>query len=232
MTPLSHRDVTSIELMDDPDCDLDRLEHTYAQFTAVNRLVSGWRTIYLRRIKPHLTAHTDTSLLDIGFGGGDVPRALASWAAADRLRLSITAIDPDDRARRFVEARPAMPGVTFRQASSADLVADGSRFDLVTSNHLLHHLDADALASVLDDSRRLARRLVVHNDIERSRVAYAAYYPMTAPFSRGSFIHQDGLLSIRRSYRRAELERVVPDGWRVERLFPYRLLLLADGTAG
>ena len=101
-------------------------------------------------------------------------------------------------------------------------------FDLVTSNHLLHHLDGEALAGLLADSAALVRRRVIHGDLERSRVALAVFGPATLPFARRSFIHTDGLRSIRRSYRRDELAAVVPAGWRVERQFPYRLLLTFD----
>ena len=45
------------------------------------------------------------------------------------------------------------------------------------------------------------------------------------PAARDSFLHSDGLLSIRRSYTASELEAVVPDGWQVRTQRPFRLLL-------
>jgi 2-polyprenyl-3-methyl-5-hydroxy-6-metoxy-1,4-benzoquinol methylase len=121
-----------------------------------------------------------------------------------------------------------VPGVSFRRASSAELVAEGTAFDIVISNHLLHHLEEDALTTLLDDSARLATRLVVHNDIARSRLAYLAYAVASKPFGGQSFIHVDGLLSIRRSYRARELAARVSGPWSVRDQFPARLLLLAD----
>ncbi|GAA2892965.1 hypothetical protein Acy02nite_40330 [Actinoplanes cyaneus] len=221
---LTRRDTESREFMDAPDCDPDRLERTYRQFRTVNRLVSGWRRVYRHWIRPHLDPDRPTTLLDIGFGGGDIARALTRWAARDRLTLRTVAIDPDERALRHVRRLPAA-GVRFEQASSADLVARGDRYDLVISNHLLHHLEPDELAALLADSQLLARRLVVHNDLSRGRAGYGFYAAATVPFACGSFIHQDGLLSIRRSYRRPELQAVVPPGWQVRSMFPQRLLL-------
>ncbi|BBH68340.1 hypothetical protein ACTI_50250 [Actinoplanes sp. OR16] len=222
------RDTASQEFMDDPHCDPDRLERTYRQFRTVNRLVSGWQRIYRHWIRPHLDPHRPTTLLDIGFGGGDISRAITGWAARDRLALRTTAIDPDERALRHVRGVPD-GGVAFEQASSADLVARGDRYDLVISNHLLHHLDPAALDALLADSRTLARRLVVHNDLSRGRAGYGLYAAATLPFARRSFIHQDGLLSIRRSYRRCELREAVPPGWQVRSMFPQRLLLIHEG---
>ncbi|WP_245674323.1 class I SAM-dependent methyltransferase [Actinoplanes rectilineatus] len=226
---LARRDTEAREFMDAPDCDPGRLDRTYRQFRTVNRLVSGWRRVYRQWIRPRLDTERPTTLLDIGFGGGDIPRALTTWAARDRLVLHTTAIDPDDRALRHVAGLPAR-GVHFEQASSADLVARGDRFDMVISNHLLHHLDATAMEALLADSRALARGLVLHNDLARHPAGYHLFAVATLPLARGSFVHQDGLLSIRRSYRRPELQTVVPTGWRVTSMFPQRLLLTHDGT--
>ncbi|MGA5304900.1 class I SAM-dependent methyltransferase [Nucisporomicrobium flavum] len=220
----ARRDTGAREFMDFPDCDPDRLERTYQQFRTINRLVSGWPRIYRRWIRPRLDAQRPTTLLDIGFGGGDVARAIAGWAARDGLTLRTTAIDPDERALRHVRALPDC-GVRFEQAASADLVARGERFDLVISNHLLHHLDKAELESLLADSTALSRHLVIHSDLSRGRTGYGLYAVATLPFARRSFIHQDGLLSIRRSYRRPELQTIVPPEWRVRSMFPQRLLL-------
>lgn len=212
--------------MDDPDCDLDRLERTYAQFRLVNTVISRWRRIYRQQIRPLLPRDRAATLLDLGSGGGDIARALARWAARDGLALEVTAADPDPRAYAFASALAPVPRVEFRLTSSADLVAAGERFDMVVSNHLLHHLDEPSLAAVLADSAQLAYRLVVHSDLERSRVAYLAFGVASRALGRRSFIREDGLLSLRRSYRAAELAAAAQEPWRVERQFPARLLLL------
>ncbi|WP_347755526.1 class I SAM-dependent methyltransferase [Agrococcus sp. ProA11] len=216
--------------MDDPDCDPVALRTTYALFRPINRLVSGWRRIYLRQLRPAFSPTRATTLLDIGSGGGDVPRALAAWAARDGLLLDVTAIDPDERAHEFASGLDPVANVRFRRMLSADLVAAHERFDIVTSNHLLHHLDQAGLAALLADSERLARRLVVHNDIARGNLAYAVYRAATVPLARGSFVHFDGSLSIRRSYRAPELRSTLrdigaDDGWHVDTSVPFRMIL-------
>lgn len=233
---LERRDVAAVELMDDPDCDEEALRRTYETFVHLNRLVAGWRSVYLRRLRPLLSPTVTTTLLDIGSGGGDVPRALARWALRDGLLLDVTAVDPDPRATAFAAALPPVAGVRHLQLLSSDLVAQGARFDVVTSNHLLHHLDADALAGLLADSTVLARRLVLHDDIARSRRAYAGYWALTLPLTRigrphAPFVRDDGLVSIRRSYTPAELAAVLPPGWRVERA-PFRVLAVREVPEG
>ncbi|WP_293911940.1 class I SAM-dependent methyltransferase [Deinococcus sp.] len=224
--PLRHRLTGATEKMDRADCDQQQLERTYRNFGVVNAALSGWKSVYRREIRPRLSATRSSSLLDIGSGGGDVPRQFLRWAQRDGLRLSITAIDADARAVRYAQSLSPLPGLEFRQAMSHDLVAEGQRFNFVTSNHLLHHLTNAELTSLLEDCQALCSGTVIHSDIERSALAYALFGAATLPLFRGSFIHYDGLLSIRRSYTAPELQRSVPGGWRVARLFPYRNLLI------
>jgi len=232
MVDLAARDRDLTELMDDPDCDPAALDRTYAQFRVVNGLLAGWRRLYRRRLRPLLSPNRCISLLDVGCGGGDVARALARWAARDDLRLSVTAIDPDPRAYAYATARPAIPGLTVRRCTTVDLVSEGRRFDVVTSNHLLHHLDERELAGLLRDSAALARRLVLHNDLARARLAYGAFGALSLLAGTRSLLRTDGLRSIRRSYRPAELAVATPPGWRVERFAPFRLLLSYEVPGG
>lgn len=222
---LAERAVDAVEEMDRPDCDERKLERTYRQFPLINWAVSGWRGVYRRQLRPLLRPNGPNSLLDIGSGGGDIPRAIAKWAARDGIPLDITAIDPDERAHAFAVSRPKVDGLVFHRAFSSELVAQGRSFDLVTSNHLLHHLDAAQLAALLSDSQQLCRRAAIHNDIRRSPLAYGFFSVGTLPFFPGSFIREDGLTSIRRSYTSDELQQLVPRGWTVSTKRPFHHLL-------
>ena len=213
------------EIMDDPQCDPAGLERTYRAFGTINALIAGWRLVYRRDLRPFLIRPGGATLLDIGCGGGDAARHLARWAARDRLRLQVTAIDADGRAIAYARAQAPVAGVTYRQALSSDLRAEGQHFDLVISNHLLHHLNAADLASLLADTEALCTGLAVHGDIERHPLAYAAYRLVTPPLFPGSFIQVDGLRSIRRSYTHAELAAAAPVGWVARRQVPFRNLL-------
>jgi 2-polyprenyl-3-methyl-5-hydroxy-6-metoxy-1,4-benzoquinol methylase len=198
------------ELMDDPACDPEALDRTYRRFAVVNPLVGGWRTVWRRFVLPVLPRDRPARVLDVGCGGGDVARSVARRAAASGRRVEVVGIDPDERAIRAA-TRVSTPGVTFRAASSGDLVAAGERFDVVVSNHVLHHLDDAERDAFLADSVLLAERRVVHSDIRRSARAYHAYAAGVLPLAPGTFIGVDGLRSIRRSYTATELGAVLRD---------------------
>jgi len=217
--------------MDLPDCDPVLLERTYAQFPLINAVVSGWRRNYRRYVRPVLAAQDGGTVLDIGAGGGDLARALARWARRDGLSVQVTGIDPDPRAHAYASGRPAPDGCSFRAALSSDLVAEGAVFDVVVSNHVLHHLDDAAFQGILADSEKLAASLALHSDIERSPWAYGLFSAGTLPFFHGSYIRRDGLTSIRRSYTARELGAAAPAGWETLRAHPWQNLLLYRGQS-
>lgn len=230
-TGLARRDTALTELMDDPDCDPRALAATYRRFDVVNRLVSAWGHVYRTRVRPELSAlGRPARVLDLGSGGGDVVARLAALAARDGLEVEWVGADPDPRAHEAARLRER-PGVRFVSQGSRELIAAGETFDLVLSNHVLHHLDAASLAAFADDSLALSRGAVLHADIARGRLAYGLYAVGIAPLSVGTFLRVDGLRSIRRSYRAPELAAALGAPWVVETPAPFRVLATAKGRA-
>lgn len=228
---LRERDTQLTELMDDPNCDPETLRRTLQRFHIVNSFVSGWGSVYRSHVRPTLAAaRGPVRLLDIGCGAGDVLRGMVRRARSDGFEVSGVGIDPDERAHEVSRAAAEIPGVSYRAAYSHDLVAEGAQFDIVISNHLLHHLDDSEFDGLMADSSRLASRLALHSDIVRGRLAYAAFSLGVVPIAAGTFLRGDGLRSIRRSYTASELAARLPAGWGTEQ--PTRFRLLAVHRAG
>jgi 2-polyprenyl-3-methyl-5-hydroxy-6-metoxy-1,4-benzoquinol methylase len=256
MPDLSIRRPEVPELMDSPDCDLAALHRTYAGFRAVNTVVAGWQLTYRTLVRPALAAAAARSgpgagpdagsgsgsdgraeartepvtILDIGAGGGDVARALLHRAHKDGFSVRVTAVDPDARAHAWASGHRSDAGLEILRATSGDLVRAGRRFDVVISNHLLHHLDPGQLDAVLADSEVLAAVRAVHSDIRRAPAAYALFSAGTLPFFPRSYIRHDGLASIRRSYTPGELAAAVRPGWRVQSQVPWRNLAVWEAA--
>jgi 2-polyprenyl-3-methyl-5-hydroxy-6-metoxy-1,4-benzoquinol methylase len=220
---LSVRAVDLRELMDDPDCDAATLARTFRRFALVNAAVSGWRSVWRTHVAPALPPTGRARVLDLGCGGGDLARSLVRWARSDGFDLEVVGVDPDPRAIAAAE-RQTTAGVTFRTRSSGDLVAAGERFDVVVSNHVLHHLDDAERTGFLQDSAALAVSRSVHSDIRRSVSAYRLYAIAAPVVAAGTFILEDGLRSIRRSFTVPELAAALPSGWRAEAASPHRVL--------
>ncbi len=253
--PLRSRRSDLIEWMDRPDCDPVRLHNTYRYFPVINRLISRWRGVYRRFIRPRLEPGITFRLLDVGSGGGDITKNIHKWAKQDGFLLDVTGIDPDaraleyamavlkktgavddtdnddthnDHARNYDTQHVDAAGLRFLQTDTATLRKQGKTFDFVICNHVLHHLPENDIFDFLDDLSALASSRVICSDIERSSVGYALFSIATWPLFPNSYIRADGLISIRKSFRPGELRRILPVEWRLIRQFPFRLLAVLD----
>lgn len=222
---LKERERHKIEKMDDPNCDRVLLENTYRQFVVINRLLSSWQRVYQDYFKPNMSSGEGYTVLDIGAGGGDIARALIKWAEKDGYQLTVTALDSDSRAFDYMSKQDFPDSVVVRCASTFDLVKTGESFDFVISNNVLHHLSETELSGFLESSQSLAKQLVIHNDIVRDDLAYLGYFCLSKLLFHRSFAQYDGLLSIRRSFTKDELEQHLLPYWRLQSMHPYRHLL-------
>lgn len=223
---LRHRHSELEEQMDAPDCDPVRLSNTYSDFIHINRTLCGWQKLFDRYIAPLCETPGQTyTLLDIGFGGGDIPLLLHQAAVQRNIRMKIRAIDPDPRAMNYVAQLHEVPDmVTFEDASHVALLERGEQFDFVVSNHVLHHLSPQDIQQLGCDAERLARKRVLFSDLRRNDWAWLIFAIGTYGRFRNSFIREDGLRSIRRSYTPNELRKHLPPGWHVAPYFPFRIL--------
>lgn len=225
---LAKRQPTLVEEMDRDDCNPLLLESTYEQFPLINRLLSQWHRVYKKEILPEMKESRNYSLLDIGFGGGDIPVKIVSWAKRDGVQLNITAIDTDQRAYEFVKSQYPQGLVKWKHAASKQLIQENKKFDFVISNHLLHHLHDDEVINLLHEAKSLSSGKVIFSDIERSKIGFTLFNIFSRIIFRRSFITNDGLISIKRSFTAEELQAIVPADWKVKRMFPFRLLLIHE----
>ena len=189
------------------------------------RFVNRWlgnRGALLRAVREHLPP--GGRLLDVGCGSADLPAFLLS-----RLPGPLRAVGLDVKA---VHLRAAPRNVRRVVADVRHLPFPERSFDVVTASLFLHHFDALDLPALLVGLSRLARRALVVNDLRRAHVPLAFGSLAFPLLFRSRVSVEDGLLSIRRGFREAELRAAfaaaaIP-GVSIRRSFPYRLLAVAE----
>ncbi len=222
---LKERNSDIREIMDDPNCDQEKLFHTYDQFRTINKLLGRWRNIYKKWIRPEIQKlNGKASILDIGSGGGDIILLLHQFTKKDGFDVNFTGIDPDPRAIHYTLQKKWPDEINFIKTTSSDLVEGKWSFDIVISNHLLHHLTPDELIDICNDASTLSKKMVLFNDIERSDMGFSIFSVLSPILFRNSFVSMDGVISIKRSYTKTELQENLPKCWSVHKQFPFRLL--------
>lgn len=169
-------------------------------------------------------------VLDIATGAGDLPLRLWRRARQTRLPVDIHGCDRSPHAVAFACQRAEAAGadVKFFQC---DALADPfpGKYDAVVSSLFLHHLDEEQAAALLGRMKQAARRLVLVNDLARSRLGFLLAWAGVRVLSRSPVAHVDGPRSVEGAFTPAEAlalaERAGLHGAAVARRWPCRYLL-------
>jgi len=198
----------ALELMDDPGADLELLLKTIRQFSFINATIGGAARRVERWFFPLMKEDREYVVVDIGSGGCDIPVALVAAARRRCIALRVIAVDRDERILPVArEATKNFPEIETRLGDARDLASLGP-VDVVTANHLLHHLDRSTIGDLLVAARRIARLGFVFDDLLRSRWSWIGYSIFASVFARRSFAFDDGRLSILRGFRPGELASI------------------------
>ena len=204
--PLS-RAAGAVELEDGPAPFAERARNV-VEIARLNGVFGGrFVTVHhVRRLLARLPADRTATILDLGTGGGDIPRSLVCWARRAGRSIRVIALDRDAAtlavARRTVAGYPE---ITLLRADALALPFRDRAVDVAITALTLHHFEPAAATTCLAAMGRVASVGVVVNDLARSRMAWALVWLVTRVLGCGRMSRHDGPLSVRRAYTADEL---------------------------
>lgn len=212
------------EVMDGPSVDERAHAHALRSLNRIARLLGFDRQQY-RCLKNLLGNHA--SVLDIGCGGGGylghIARQQGPESACKLIGLDYSTFALNC-ARQWQGERIRVLASDARRLPFAN-----DSIDVVTCALFLHHFDEADAVIILREAARVARRGIVFADLSRSWPAWALTWLVTRVVSRSWIFHVDGPRSVRAAYDPGELTDLARlaglEGARVERRFPFRLML-------
>jgi 2-polyprenyl-3-methyl-5-hydroxy-6-metoxy-1,4-benzoquinol methylase len=224
MNPLAKR-WRQDEQMDAADLPADDYAAVLADLSRVNVLtMSGRPTLaFLARAT---AGRNRLRLLDVGFGEGDMLRAIARWAARRGIEAELVGVDLNPNSAPAARAAtPAGMTIDYRTGDYRDLA--GERWDCVVSSFVTHHMDETQIDDFLRFMEIEAAAGWMVNDLHRHRFAWYGY-PLLAGLMRWHpIVRADGRLSIARSFKPAEWQAMLATAGitqaHVVRRFPFRL---------
>jgi methyltransferase family protein len=216
------------ELLDDPAADPRAVDRELRDIARLNALFGGTRAV-VRELAPFFArgaSHEGAgggggggarwTLLDVGTGLGDIPRAAARAARRHGITLDLVGIERNRTAARL--ARGGAGGGADWDEPLAAIVADGGALplpsrsvDVIVASQVLHHVPRATAAHWIAEFDRVARRAVVLADLRRSRLAMAGVWAACFGFAMDGVTRHDAVTSLRRGYSKLELDALLAE---------------------
>ena len=209
-----------IELLDDPRADPELVRRELRDIARLNALFGGTRAV-VEALEPffrrscnvqRVTCDEQWTLLDVGTGLGDIPRAAAAAARRHGITLRLVGIELNRTAARLAR------GAEGNGAPLAVALADGGvlplgphSVDVIVASQVLHHLPRAVAVRWIAGFDRVARRAVVLADLRRSRVAMAGVWAASVGLGMSGVTRHDAVVSLKRGYTKQEFDEMLRD---------------------
>jgi SAM-dependent methyltransferase len=227
-TPLAKR-LEQEEEMDAADLPDERYARVLAHLSRVNLVTLAQRPT-LAFVKQIMDLTRDGSrplrLLDVGFGHGDMLRAIARLAGQRGRSVELVGVDLNPRSELAARAATdsALP-IRWITGDYRDLAGQG--WDMVISSLVAHHMSDGERIAFLRFMEVESRHGWLVNDLHRQRIPFAGYPLLASLLLVDPIVRRDGQLSVGRSFRAHEWQAMLAeagiDGAKVHRWFPWRL---------
>jgi hypothetical protein len=213
------------ELLDRPDADPAAVAESLRNIARANRWFGGAAAVRfgLARTLGHVPAGSTLSLLDLGTGLGDLPRAAVRWGAARGIRVAPIGLELNRSAAALARAGGLATAVA---CAGAPPVRDKG-VDIVLVSQVAHHLTHSSVVHLVRICDRLARRAVILADLRRHPLAPPCYWCGARLLRFDPVTVADGMTSLRRGFTRPELENLLAKAGvagRVDRRPGFRLV--------
>ncbi|MDT9600651.1 methyltransferase domain-containing protein [Sphingosinicella rhizophila] len=148
-------------------------------------------------------------LLDVGFGDGDVLRAIARWARRRGIEAQLAGVDLNENS--VEAARAVTPDELRIDYRAGDYRGMAGPFDFIISSQVAHHMSDDQLCDFIRFMEDEARRGWLICDLHRLAFSYWGF-PLLARLLRvHRIVREDGQLSIARSFRAEDWRAILGD---------------------
>ena len=196
------------ELMDG-ECSYEEFRGCLRSLEQVNRWLLGYRPTlaWLARLPRGL--RDPVHILDVGSGGGDLLRQIASWTRRRDIAVQLTGIDLNPYATRAAaESTSKEHGIGW-VTGDALLYRPENPVDIVVSSLTAHHLEDEGIVALLRWMEVTARRGWFLNDLERSERTCRMFGWVAGVVGWHQFVRHDGPVSFRRAFRKEDWVRLL-----------------------
>ncbi|AXT49653.1 methyltransferase domain-containing protein [Aquimarina sp. BL5] len=196
------------ELMDDPEVNEKDLGIALEDISRVNRLLGG-NSITINAVLDEIKKSEHTKnlvIMDLGCGDGEMLRKLADVFSKKEINARLIGVDNNEKClSQARELSASYTEIEFHNKNILTLEKNDFHCDIIICTLTLHHFKDEDIKSVLKKSLELVSKAVIINDIHRNKWSYYLFKMFSYFFIKGYIAKNDGLVSIKRGFKRKEL---------------------------
>lgn len=149
------------------------------------------------------------SLLDVGFGYGDMLRRVSRWATRRGIEMELTGVDLNPRAAAIAREVTRPDQDIHYHTGDVFTFAPNQLFDFIISSQVTHHLNNAEFVRFTQWMETHARRGWLISDLRRARIAYYGFDLLARALQWHRIVREDGKVSITRGFKIRELRALL-----------------------
>jgi len=220
------------EYLDEDGIETKDLFRNLKELDVINALLGGYnasRKGFLRL----LNEKKISTVLDIGFGGGDSIKLLSDLAGKRKKDVFFYGVDLKQDCINY--ASKNLSAILNKELLCCDYRAISSellkKIDLIHCSLFLHHLNNEEIIGLFKFARA-NNCIILANDIHRHSFAYYSIKWLTALFSKSYLVKNDAAVSVTRGFRKKELLALLAESgykeYSVTWSWAFRYIIIAE----
>ncbi len=197
------------ELMDNFQGDAAALQRVLDDINNVNKILGGNAitvSMVARLMEQNPQEHY--TIMDVGCADGTMLRAMADYCRKKAIKAAFIGIDLNTKALTLAKnASTDYPEIRYLEQDVLKLEQVDLNCDILTTTLMTHHFTDSQLEVLLAQFALLVNTGVVINDLHRSPTAFVLFKLFSLFFIRTETAKIDGLISIRKGFRKKDLAR-------------------------
>ncbi len=186
------------------------LYQTLKELHVINTYLGGYKASLQGMRNILKTKKPVRNILDVGFGGGDFIKIFSKFSDRNDLKLFFYGVDLKTDCIKYAEENLA-------SLPNKELICDDYRnispsllekIDIIHCSLFLHHLSNEEIIGLFKFGKDHGC-MILANDLHRNWLAYYSIEFLTALFSRSWLVKNDAGISVRRAFRKNELESLL-----------------------
>lgn len=218
------------EMLDESNIPKDLLYQNLKELAFINDNLGGYAVSLKGFAKIALNKFDNYTVMDIGCGGGDSLKAIASWSKQEGYHMNFIGVDLKEDCINYSKTNCWLfNNMHFRCQDFRDVFSTSEPIDIVHAALFCHHFTEDEIIDFIKLCSK-NKSIFIINDLERNRFAYYSIRLLTKLFSKSDLVKNDAPLSVLRGFKKSEwiniLQKAGINNFIIKNRWAFRHLLI------